>query len=163
MKNTILIITLLISVIVSGQAFNGKGDQKFQIGANLQNNVNGIYVSYDRGIGENISIGVTSTYILHLNNGLTAEFEDRFDIKARFNANIGSVLNIDNNFDIYPGLSLSLKNLGGHLGMRYFFSSGFGIFTELGTTLAKYNSKALNPSEKIHNQFAANFGAVFNL
>ena len=94
---------------------------------------------------------------------LKADFEDRIDLKARFNANLGNVINISDNFDVYPGISLSLKNFGGHLGMRYFFSDGFGLFTEFGTTFAKYNSEALTPAEKINNQFNANIGAVFNL
>ncbi len=73
------------------------------------------------------------------------------------------MLNIDDNFDLYPGISLSMKNFGGHLGMRYFFSDGFGVFSEFGTTFATYNSGALTAAEKIHNQFTVNFGAVFNL
>ncbi|RAJ12126.1 DUF6646 family protein [Olleya aquimaris] len=163
MKNILLAITLLVSTIATAQSFEGKGDQKFQIGANIQDNVNGITLSYDYGLGENISIGVVTGYALNLNNGLTADFSDRFELEGRFNANLGSVLNIDNNFDLYPGISLSTKNFGGHLGMRYFFSSGFGIFSEFGTTFAKYNSDALTAAEKIHNQFTVNFGAVFNL
>lgn len=163
MKNILLAITLLVSTVATAQSFEGKGDQKFQIGANIQDNVNGITLSYDYGLGENISIGVVTGYALNLNNGLTADFSDRFELEGRFNANLGSVLNIDNNFDLYPGISLSTKNFGGHLGMRYFFSSGFGIFSEFGTTFAKYNSDALTAAEKIHNQFTVNFGAVFNL
>ena len=163
MKKGLLAIALLITALTTAQSFEGQGDQKFQIGANIQDNVNGIMISYDRGLGDNFSIGLVTGYSLNLNNGLTANFEDRFDLKARFNANLGSVVNIDNNFDIYPGISLSLKNFGGHLGMRYFFSSGFGIFTEFGTTFAKYNEGALTAQERINNQFAANIGAVFNL
>jgi len=47
--------------------------------------------------------------------------------------------------------------------MRYFFTDGFGIYTEAGTSFAQYNSEKLTPAEKIHNQFTVNFGAVFNL
>jgi len=56
-----------------------------------------------------------------------------------------------------------LKNFGGHLGMRYFFSDGFGIYSEFNVPLAKYNSDTLTPAEKIHNQFTVSFGATFNL
>jgi len=42
--------------------------------------------------------------------------ETRIDLKARFNANFGSVFQLGNNVDIYPGLVLGLKNFGGHLG-----------------------------------------------
>ncbi len=155
---------MLLSVaFVNAQAFKGKGDTKFQIGANFQNGASGLNASYDIGVGENISLGLSSTYALGVDDKLNAKFGARFDIKARFNANIGSVLNIDDNFDFYPGLNFSLKNLGGHLGMRYFFSSGFGIFSEMNAPLAKNNSGTLTAAEKIHNQFSVNFGAVFNL
>jgi hypothetical protein len=73
------------------------------------------------------------------------------------------VINIDENFDIYPGLNFGLKNFGGHLGMRYFFTSGFGLYSELNVPLAKYKSGKLSLAEELHNQFTVNFGAVFNL
>ncbi len=163
MKNLIVVVTLLSVAFVNAQAYQGKGDNKFQVGANFQDNASGLNVSYDFGVGENISLGLSSTYALGIDDKLDADFGDRFDIKARFNANLGNVVNIDENFDIYPGLNFGLKNFGGHLGMRYFFSDGFGIFTELNTPIAKYNSDTLTPSEKIHNQFTINLGATFNL
>lgn len=163
MKKIFTIAFILSTFIMYGQAFSGKGDEKVSIGANFQDNANGINVGYDYGLGENISLGLNTTYALNLANGLNANFSDRFDIKARVNANLGSILNIDDNFDFYPGISLSLKNLGGHLGMRYFFSSGFGLYSEFGTTLSKYSTKHLSYAEKLHNQFSVNVGAIFNL
>jgi len=163
MKKLILIIAMLSVAFVNAQAYQGKGDNKFQVGASFQDNATGINISYDFGVGENISLGLSSTYALGIDDKLDADFGDRFDIKARFNANLGNVVNIDENFDIYPGLNFGLKNFGGHLGVRYFFSDGFGIFTELNVPIAKYNSDTLTPAEKIHNQFIINFGATFNL
>ena len=163
MKKIIVILTLFSVCFANAQAYQGKGDDKFQIGANFQNNATGINVSYDFGVGENISLGFSSTYALGIKEELGAEFGDRFDLKARFNANLGNVLKVDENFDVYPGLNIGLKNFGGHLGMRYFFSNGFGVFTELNTPIAKYKSDELLPEEKIHNQFTMSFGATFNL
>jgi hypothetical protein len=163
MKNIIIVALLLSVSLVNAQAFKGKGDNKFQVGANIQNGASGLNLSYDFGVGENISLGLSSVYALGVDKDIDAKFGDRFDVKARFNANLGNVVNIDENFDIYPGLNFSLKNFGGHLGMRYFFSSGFGVFTEFNTPFAKYNSDVLTPAEKIHNQFTVNFGATFNL
>jgi len=163
MKKLLLVTMLLSAFIANSQSFSGKGDQKFFIGANIQDNASGLNVGYDYGLGENFSIGINSTYAINVNNGVDKAFSDRFDLKARFNANLGNVINISENFDLYPGLSLSLKNFGGHFGMRYFFTNGFGIFSEFNAPLAKYNSDALTPSEKIHNQFAVNIGAIFNL
>ena len=161
MKNLFLIIALVFVSFVNAQAYEGKGDQKFQIGANIQDEATGINVSFDYGLGDNISVGVSSSYSLGIDESLNAKFEDR--LKARFNANLGSVLNIDENFDFYPGLSLSLKNFGGHVGARYFFSQGFGVYTEATFPLAKYSNDKSDIGYDIHNQFAVNVGAVFNL
>jgi len=163
MKKLIVVLTFLSVSFVNAQAYQGKGDNKFQVGANFQDKATGLNVSYDFGVGENISLGFSSTYALGIDDKLNADFADRFDIKARFNANLGNVVNIDENFDIYPGLNFGLKNFGGHLGMRYFFSDGFGIYSEFNVPLAKYNSDTLKPAEKIHNQFTVSFGATFNL
>ncbi|WAC00861.1 hypothetical protein N7U66_11455 [Lacinutrix neustonica] len=163
MKKIVLIAFLLAAYLGNAQAFSGKDDKKLFIGANLQENATGITIGLDYGIGENISLGISGAYALNLTNGLTADFVDRFDLKGRFNANLGNVLNISDNFDVYPGLSLSLKNFGGHLGFRYLFTSGFGVFAEVGTTFAKYNTDNLTAAEQIHNQFVTNIGAIFNL
>lgn len=163
MKNILLIIALVSVSLVNGQAFEGKGDQKFQVGANIQDEATGISASFDYGLGDNISVGVYSSYALGIDSRLDADFGDRFDLKARFNANLGNVINVDDKFDVYPGLSLSLKNLGGHCGARYFFSDGFGVFTEASFPLAKYSNDKFDVGYYIHNQFAINFGATFNL
>ncbi len=162
MKKTVVIIMLFVAAFANAQAFSGKGDSKFQVAANFQKNATGINVNYDLGLGENISVGVSGVYALGIND-VSANFGDRFDLKARFSANIGNVLNIDEKFDIYPGLHLGLKNFGGHLGMRYFFSEGFGIFSELNAPFAIYKTGVLTPAETIHNQFNVSFGTVFNL
>ena len=162
MKNIVCIFALLSVTFVNAQAFSGKGDKKLQLGANFQNNATGLNVSFDYGLGENISIGLSSTYALGVASDIDADFIDRYDLKARFNANIGNVLKIDDNFDLYPGLNIGLKNFGGHVGARYFFTTGFGVFTEAVFPIAKYSSD-LTPAEEIDNQFSVNVGAVFNL
>jgi hypothetical protein len=73
------------------------------------------------------------------------------------------VINVDEKLDVYPGLHVSLKNFGGHLGLRYFFTSGFGVFTELNIPLAKYKTGGLTNAEILHNQVSVNVGASFNI
>lgn len=163
MKKIVFLSTLLVTFFVNAQTFSGKGDNKLYMAASFQEFATGVNVGYDVGLGENISVGINSTYALDIPSGLNADFIDRFDIKARFNANLGSVFNVSDKLDIYPGLSLSLKNFGGHLGFRYFFSDGFGVYSEFGVALAQYSSKRLTFAEEIHNQFVTNIGMIFNL
>ena len=162
MKKIFTIVLLGAICMVNAQAFKGKGDKKVNIGMTLQNGGTGILASADFGLGENFSIGILSSYLLGVNEylGEKPSFDYRFDAKARFNANLGSVLNISPKFDVYPGLNLGLKNFGGHLGARYFFSDGFGVFTEFSVPFAKYDSEA---TSKYNNGSTFNIGASFNL
>jgi hypothetical protein len=147
---------------IVAQGYSGRGDQKFQVGANFQDNGTGITASYDYGLGENISIGAISSYVLGINSDIDNGARGRFDAKARFSAHLGPVMGISDRFDLYPGLDLGLKNFGFHTGARYFFSDGIGVFTELGFPIARYDTGDLSPAEELHNQFVINLGVTFN-
>jgi hypothetical protein len=166
------IITLLFlasfGLTNAQQAFKGKGDTKFNVGANIQDGGSGIQASADFGLGENFSYGFLTSYLLGVDefsgiNGenIKPEFKDRFDAKFRINANLSSVIGVEQ-LDIYPGLNLGLRNFGGQVGGRYFFSEGFGIFTELGFPIAKY-SKEKEVFDHLNNQVTFSIGASFNL
>jgi hypothetical protein len=64
----------------------------------------------------------------------------RVDLKARFNANLGNVLKMEPNMDVYPGLNLGLHNFGAHLGFRYFLPMVLD-YLEAGVPIAKYDKK----------------------
>ncbi|GEC71598.1 hypothetical protein SAMN05443543_102219 [Flavobacterium flevense] len=165
MKKTFIFVLLTVTGLINAQAFKGKGDTKFDIAANIQNGGSGIRLSSDFGLGENISVGVLSSYLLSVSKddlGNKPDFGDRIDLKARFNANLGNVFNIDEKVDIYPGLDLGLRNFGAHLGIRYFFTDGFGVVSEIGVPIAKYKPEATG-FERLNNQFTFNIGASFNL
>lgn len=165
MKKIFTLLVVLATTFASAQtAFSGKGDTKLNIGANIQDGGTGVQASVDFGLGENFSFGVVTGYLLGVDEvlGEKPKFGDRFDAKVRVNANLGSVLNISDAFDLYPGLNLSLKNFGGHVGARYFFSDGFGLFTEVAFPIAKYDSN-VQGFEHLNNQFTFNIGAAFNL
>ncbi|WP_348799297.1 DUF6646 family protein [Flavobacterium adhaerens] len=170
------IITLLFlasfGLTNAQQAFSGKGDAKINVGINFQDGGTGIQGSADFGLGENFSYGFVASYLLGVDEftGIyhgnpyyeeKPEFEDRFDAKFRINANLCSVIGVDQ-LDIYPGLSLGLRNFGGHVGGRYFFTDGFGLFTEIGFPIAKYsdNDKVF---DHLNNQTTFTIGASFNL
>ncbi len=164
MKKILLGLIMVFGVsFACAQAYTGRDDDKIQIGANFQQNGTGIVVMYDYGVGENFSFGILSSYVLGVEETIGAIFRDRIDLKVRFNANIGSVMNLPDDIDIYPGLDLSFKNFGAHLGTRYFFSDGFGLFTEASIPLARYKVGDLTYAQKLQNQFVISIGAVFNL
>lgn len=160
MKKIFTIVLLGAFCIANAQAFKGKDDTKLNIGMTIQNGGTGILAAADFGLGENFSIGILGSYLLGGSQIEDVNSDYRFDAKARFNANLGNVLNISPKFDMYPGLNLGLKNFGGHLGARYFFSEGFGVFSEFSVPFAKYNKDA---ASKYNNGVSFNIGASFNL
>ncbi len=165
MKKTFTLLLFSSFCFMNAQGYKGKGDTKFNVGMNIQNGGSGIGLFLDFGSGENMSFGFVTSYLLSVNKddlGNKPEFMDRFDAKARFNANLGSVLKLDPKMDVYPGLDLGLRNFGAHLGFRYFFTDGFGVYSEAGIPLAKYDT---TPSgfDYLNNQFVFNIGASFNL
>lgn len=164
MKNIFTLVAILSFSLLNAQAFKGKGDTKGQVGLTLQDGGTGIGVSADFGIGQNMSFGIVAGYMLNADKiaDVKPRFEDRADIKVRFNANIGNVLKLDDNMDVYPGLSLGLRNFGGHLGFRYFFTDGFGMFAEASVPLAKYDTQTVG-FENYNNQFVFTVGTSFNL
>jgi outer membrane protein G len=161
MKKILTLALVICSCyFANAQAFKGKGDTKFDVGMTFQDGGSGIMASADFGLGQNLSIGVLSSYLLGGSDIENVDFEYRFDAKVRFSANLSNVLNISEKFDLYPGLNLGLKNFGGHIGARYFFSDGFGVFTEFSTPFAKYDKDA---TSKFNNGSAFNVGVSFNL
>ena len=132
-------------VMAQTDAYKGVGDIKVNLGANLQDGGTGIVSSVDYGLGESFSIGAQAGYLLGVKEigGEIPKFGDRFDLKVRLNANLGSVLKLPSNVDVYPGLNLGLKNFGGHLGARYFFDKGFGLYTEMQFPIAKYKKSEI--------------------
>lgn len=165
MKKLITAAFLLTVGMINAQTFRGKGDGKFSLGANFQDGGSGIMIAYDYGIAPNISLGLTSSYLLGVkeNNIHQPEFEDKIDLKARFNAHLANVIGVDK-LDVYPGLNLGLRNFGAHLGARYFFSEGFGVFTEGVFPIAKYDKTVdVSRYDHLNNQFVVNVGAIFSL
>ncbi len=164
MRKVITVIAIAMVSLAHGQAYKGKGDVKGQVGLNVQDHGTGINTSVDIGIGENMSYGFVASYLLSVDEvaGIKPKFGDRADFKVRFNANLGNVFGLDKKMDIYPGLNLGTRNFGAHLGFRYFFTSGFGLYMEGGAPLAKYDTNT-DGFEYYNNQFVFNIGASFNL
>lgn len=161
MKKIITLLFIFAFGFTHAQAFKGKGDKKVNVGATFQDGGTGIEASADFGMGENLSFGFATSYVLGVpdSNLDNENFDDRYDARVRVSAHLGSVLKLDSKMDLYPGLDLSLKNFGGHVGIRYFFSEGIGVFSEAIFPIAKYDTEAMG----YNNQFTLNLGVSFNL
>jgi hypothetical protein len=168
MKKYLFLALVSFSTLSFAQAYKGKGDFKLQLGALIQDGGTGMVATTDYGIGENMSVGLSASYMLNAQTitaaGVTfkPEFLDRADIKARFNANLGNVFQLEDNMDIYPGLDFGTRNFGAHLGFRYFFTDGFGVYSELQIPIATYEQDPVG-FDKFNNQFNAQIGISFNL
>lgn len=176
-KQFLTLAFLASAFVASAQAYKGKGDKKAQVAASFQSGGAGIHGSGDFGLGENFSMGFTVTYLLDADGEFNynydniffptlvedePDFYEKFDAKLRFNANLGSVIGLPSSMDLYPGLNIGIHNFGTHVGFRYFFTDGFGVFTEAGIPITKYEGNTYG-NENYHNQFVFNIGASFNL
>ena len=70
MKKILTLLLLATACLSNAQAFKGKGDMKFDIGANIQDMGTGIRISTDYGMGESISFGVVASYVLSVDQFL---------------------------------------------------------------------------------------------
>lgn len=167
MKKIILLTGLLAfgTSFAQTDAFKGQGDKKVNIGATFQDGGTGIQASLDYGLGQSFSLGAQAGYLLgvHENSLLgKPKFGDRIDLKIRASAHLAEVVGLPENLDLYPGLNLSLKNFGGHVGTRYFFDKGFGVFGELQFPISRYNEETSH-YDYLNNQFNITLGVSFDL
>jgi len=164
MKNILLAIIMLLSFFGQAQVFKGKGDTKFQVGAIFQENANGITATTDFGLGKNMSVGFQAGYLLGVKDlvATSVKFEDRFDIRGRFSAHIADIFDIEEKFDFYPGLNIGVRNFGAHAGIRYFFTDGIGVYSEVQFPIAAYENEPTG-YQRLNNQFNFSIGVSFNL
>jgi hypothetical protein len=113
-----------------GQSFDGKGDQKINIGYEAYGFGNGVKVTYDYGLGKLFSIGAGAS--AYFNDG-----ENDYYIYARSQVHLGIPFDMNCKFDLYPGIELgylSSEKIGvaGYIGIRYFITKKIGVFAEIG-------------------------------
>lgn len=131
MKNILIILSFLLGIIsVNGQSYDGKGDQKIQIGYEAYGLGNGVKATYDYGLGELFSIGAGGT--VYFDNE-----ENDYFIYARTQVHLGIAFDLSCKFDIYPGIELGYLSsekagIAGYVGFRYFITEKMGIFAEIG-------------------------------
>jgi hypothetical protein len=119
------------SQINFAQAWQGQGDQKFQVGFNGWGNGTGVTATYDYGIAKIISVGAGANFYFN-------DYKDdrKSFVFGRLNAHLQDVLDIPKQWDVYPGIDVGILGntfgLGAHLGVRYFFNNNIGAFLEAG-------------------------------
>jgi len=136
-KSLIPFLLIMAASTMSAQAWHGQGDQKFQAGINLWGKGNfGVKASYDYGIAESISLGAGAG--IYFNGDTKRADRDKadFSIYGRANYHLQNVLNLPQNMDLYPGISMGILgdtfDFGAHIGFRYFFSDNIGAYAEVG-------------------------------
>lgn len=133
MKNLMIAVaTLLTGTFASAQAWSGTGDQKVQIGLNAYGLGTGITATYDYGVANIVSIGA----------GANVFFDDdknddnNFFIFGRLGIHLQEPLGMPEKWDLYPGINLGVTGdgleVGGYVGVRYFFNNKVGIYLEAG-------------------------------
>ena len=124
------VIVFLLTMNLTAQSYKGKGDNKINLGYDLYGLGNGIKVTYDLGLSKTFSLGIGGTYFISNSD------EDYF-IYLRTSYHFGDLLDLPRQLDIYPGVELgylSTENIGiaGYIGIRYYFTKKFGVFSEIG-------------------------------
>ena len=120
----------LLTMNLTAQSYKGKGDSKINLSYDFYGLGNGVKVAYDLGLSKTFSIGIGGTYFINNSD------EDYF-VYLRTSYHFGDLLDLPRQLDIYPGVELgylSTENIGiaGYIGVRYFITKKFGVFTEIG-------------------------------
>lgn len=135
MKKLIIGTAMLVfSQLAFGQAWNGKGDQKAQVGFNGWGYGTGITGTYDYGITDLLSVGGGAN--IYFDGYKDSNKDNNFFVFGRVNAHLQHPLGLPEKWDIYPGLDLGILGkgfgIGAHVGARYFFTDKLGVYGEFG-------------------------------
>jgi hypothetical protein len=144
--------------LINAQAFKGDGDVRTSC-LNLQDGGTGILYLQILELDKTCHWDLPLITYYRCANPLNDEncFGDRVDLKVRFNANLGSVMQLEPNMDIYPGL-FRLKNFGAHLGFRYFFTEGLDCLRGW-SSISRNMTNSTDFGHSLNNQFTLNIGA----
>lgn len=135
MKKLVLVFAfLLIGKFSFAQAWEGKRDQKVQIGLNGWGNGTGLTATYDYGFSNMFSVGAGAN--LYFSGYKDGNKNNNVYVFGRLNAHLQETFGLPSQWDVYPGLDLGIIGntfgLGAHLGVRYFFNDNIGAFLEAG-------------------------------
>ncbi|ASK31087.1 hypothetical protein CEY12_13645 [Chryseobacterium sp. T16E-39] len=133
-KLVFIFMVIFCGATINAQAWNGKGDQKIQLGFSAWGYGTGITGTYDYGLNKLISVGAgLNGYFSGYKNN---DNDNRVFIFGRVNFHLKEALQLPEKLDIYPGVDLGILGkdfgIGAHIGARYFFTEKIGVFAEVG-------------------------------
>jgi outer membrane immunogenic protein len=152
-KYYVVFALILFSTILYAQNPIKKGSYQFNGGFGFSDWGTPIYIGFDYGIDQDISIGGEVSYRsysddLHYNNYYYSYSHTIIGISGNANYHFNRVLKISRQWDFYAGLNLGFfiwsspsdyhgdhtsgLGLSAQIGGRYYFSDKFGINLEFG-------------------------------
>ncbi len=135
MKKLFLVCSMLcLGQFAFAQAWNGKGDQKVQVGFNGWGYGTGITGTYDYGLSNLLSVGGGAN--IYFDGYKDNNKDNNFFVFGRLNAHLQEPLGLPEKWDVYPGVDLGVLGndfgIGAHIGVRYFFNENVGVYLEAG-------------------------------
>ena len=135
MKKIVFVFAMFfLGQMAFAQAWQGSGDQKFQVGLNGWGNGTGITATYDYGVSKIISLGAGAN--LYFSGYKDDNKDNNVFVFGRVNFHLQDALDMPSKWDLYPGVDVGVIGntfgLGAHLGVRYFFNNNVGAFIEAG-------------------------------
>ena len=105
MKKLVLAFAMLFAgQLAFAQAWQGKGDQKLQVGFNGYGNGTGVTATYDYGLSNVVSLGAGANFYF---DGYRDNNEDNnVFVFGRVNFHLQDALNMPSKWDLYPGLDV---------------------------------------------------------
>lgn len=180
MVKRLVCLSLLCSVICSSklyaQAYDGPDDRKMFLGASMVGDQFGIEFQGDEGLSDLVSTGGKLTFLFIKDAEGLDEFDriasafSKFDLALFLRFHFSEAMQLSEKTDPYLGLDISLKTLGGHIGIKYNFSETLGIYAQAGHSFSGSfwsETPENSDSDFIANRFAKrtniSFGLTFNI
>jgi hypothetical protein len=148
-KIILSIIILLCASTILAQSPLPKGMNQFNAGVGLSSWGIPVYVGFDHSVHNNVSIGGELSYRDYDDHWKSYSYHHSvIGISGNVNYHFNQILRIPRDWDIYAGLNLGFYiwnspndyegdhtsglDLGGQVGVRYYFSRSTGINFEFG-------------------------------
>jgi|ERR1017187_4094877 hypothetical protein len=148
-KVFIMLAIVFISNNANAQYMLAKGDKQVNAGLGFSNWGIPIYVGFDYGVHQDISVGGEVSFRSYYDGNNQNDYHHTiFGISGNGNYHLNTILKIPKNWDAYAGINIGFYawsypdnyngnrvsglGLGAQIGGRYYINDNFGINLELG-------------------------------